>query len=40
MISTLAFGYFYLGEKPEKRNVAIALTVAGFVAVGTYFRTS
>lgn len=33
MVSTLAFGYFYLGEKPEKKNVAIALTVAVFVTV-------
>ena len=39
MASTLAFSYFYLGEKPEKKNVAVALTVACLVAAGTYFKS-
>lgn len=38
MASTLVFGYFYLGDKPERKNVALAVAVASLVALGTYFR--
>lgn len=38
MASTLIFGYLYLGDRPEKKNVVLAVVVSALVAVGAYFR--
>lgn len=38
MGSTLVLGYFFLGDRPEKRSVALAVAVSALVALGTYFR--
>lgn len=38
MASTLIFGYLYLGDRPEKKNVVLAIVVSTLVAVGAYFR--
>lgn len=40
MVSTLAFSYFYLGDKPEKKNVILAALVASLVALGTYLKAA
>lgn len=40
MASTLIFGYFYLGDRPERKNVALAIVVSSLVAIGAYFRVA
>lgn len=40
MGTTMALGYFVLGEKPERKNVFLAIAVASLVAVGAYFRNA
>ncbi|MDQ1344389.1 MAG: hypothetical protein QG650_1110 [Patescibacteria group bacterium] len=38
MAATLVLGYAFLGDRPERKNVMLAIAVSALVAVGTYFR--
>lgn len=40
MVSTLFIGFFFLGDRPEKRNVFLAVTVALLVAIGTFLKVA
>lgn len=38
MISTLMLGYFFLADRPEKKNIILAVTVAILVAFWVFFK--
>ncbi len=40
MVSTLLLGRAYLNDRPEKKNVVLAVSVAFLVALGTYLKAA